>query len=92
MTLRKQAITLLTAILLMAGQLMVVIHSAEHPFHAADALCDVYQHAEQHHANVAVVNTAVETVSFQVQQIQFASDAEATPFKYYHLPRAPPVS
>lgn len=92
MILRKQTIVLLTAILLMVGQLMVVMHSAVHPFHASDALCAVYQHAEQHHANVAVVNNAVDTIFFQVRQPLLVHAADTTLFRYFRLPRSPPVS
>jgi hypothetical protein len=92
MTLRKQTLALLTGILLIAGQLMVVIHSTEHPFHKADALCAVYQHSEQHHMDVAVVRTAVETIFFQIQQVLTVQTADASLFKYHYLPRAPPAS
>ena len=92
MSLRKQTLALLTGILLIVGQLMVVVHSAEHPFHTADAQCAVYQHAEQNHANIVVVNTNVETVSFQVHQALLVQTAYTTRFNSYYLPRAPPVS
>jgi hypothetical protein len=92
MSLRKQTLALLTGILLIVGQLMVVVHSAEHPFHKADALCAVYQHTEQHHMDVAVVNNVVETIFFQIQQVLIVQAAEFSVFKYYYLPRAPPVS
>jgi hypothetical protein len=92
MSLHKQTLALLTGMLLILGQLMVVVHSAEHPFHKADALCSVYQHTEQHHMDVAVVRTAVETIFFEVRQTLFVFAADSFLFRYHYLPRAPPVS
>jgi hypothetical protein len=92
MSLRKQSLALLTGILLIVGQLMVVVHSVEHPFHKADALCAVYQHTEQHHMDVAVVKNVIETIFFQIQQVLVVQVADFSVFKYHYHPRAPPVS
>lgn len=51
----KQFVVLLAGLLLIAAQLVSLVHAADHPFHAEDEICAAFASFEKHDHAVAVV-------------------------------------
>ena len=51
----KQFVVLLAGLLLIAAQLVSLVHAADHPFHAEDEICAAFAAFEQHDHAIAVL-------------------------------------
>lgn len=51
----KQSVVLLAGLLLIAAQLVSLVHAADHPFHAEDEICAAFASLEKHDNAVAVL-------------------------------------
>ena len=56
---KKQSVVLLAGLLLIAAQLFSLVHSAEHPFHDHDEICDILGAVEKHKADAAAIESGV---------------------------------
>ena len=54
----KQSVVLLAGLLLIAAQLVSLVHAADHPFHAEDEICAAFAAFEQHDHAIAVLPAA----------------------------------
>jgi hypothetical protein len=51
----KQSVVLLAGLLLIAAQLVSLVHAAEHSFHAEDEVCAAFASFEKHNHAIAVL-------------------------------------
>ena len=54
----RKSVVLLAGLLLIAGQLLMLVHAADHPFHAEDEICAAFASFEHHNHAVAAVPPA----------------------------------
>ena len=54
----RKSVVLLAGLLLIAGQLLMLVHAADHPFHAEDEVCAAFASFEHHNHAIAAVPSA----------------------------------
>jgi hypothetical protein len=87
----KQFAVLMTGFLLIAGQLVSIVHAADHPFHADEEICAVFASLEQNDIDHARSPLGHHSLRFtnefdaRLTGITFARASRS------HLPRAPPL-
>ncbi|NOQ79082.1 MAG: hypothetical protein GQ546_06745 [Gammaproteobacteria bacterium] len=79
----------LISILLLIGQLAVLVHAEEHPFHESHESCDVFVAAEQTDSTLAINNIDLPVIKNDVSHICFIISELSISLSVYQA-RAPP--
>ncbi len=86
---RKHIPIALLSILLLIGQLSVLIHAVEHPFHDHDESCDIFISSEQSSDNLLINSLELPIVNNHSLVINTTTALFTTLELVYHA-RAPP--
>jgi hypothetical protein len=88
---RKQSVVLLLGLLLIAAQLVSLVHAADHPFHEEDEVCAAFASFEQHDHAIAVLPAPNPHPHLTCKSVTgFVSVFVDQPFLIYQS-RAPPL-
>mgnify|MGYP001817238329 CR=1 FL=1 len=88
----KQFVVLLAGLLLIAAQLVSLVHAAEHPFHDHDEVCEILSAVEKHDTGAAVVAPVVGFSRYSDELNSGDQSGPATIPASSYLARGPPVS
>jgi len=80
----------LISILLLIGQLGVLVHAVEHPFHDSHKSCDVFVAAEQVDSNLASAQVDLPTIKDDLTDVCIIISKLSTSLSVYQA-RAPPL-
>lgn len=88
---RTRAIAFIASLLLVAGQLIALVHAADHPFHAEDEICAAFASFDHNNHALAVLPQSSENVDHAGE----LSSQLPRPFIGHtplcYQPRAPPL-
>ena len=88
----KQLVSYLVAAILLLGQFAVVLHAADHPYHATDELCETYIHYEQQDASADLASAPLLSVVLPGEiAVVTRVDSDSLPLINY-FSRAPPLA
>lgn len=79
----------LISILLLIGQLTVLVHAEQHPFHESHESCDVFVAAEQTDSTLAINNIDLPVIKNDAPHICFIISKLSISLSVYQA-RAPP--
>jgi hypothetical protein len=87
----RQFVVLLASLLLIAAQLVSLVHAAEHPFHDHDEICDFLSAIEKHDTGAAVVAPAACFSRYSDALNSGDLSGPATTEVFSHPARGPPA-
>jgi hypothetical protein len=87
----KQSVVLLAGLLLIAAQLVSLVHAAEHPFHDHDEICEILSAVEKHDTGTAVVAPAAGFSRYSDELNSGDLSGPATTAVYSYPARGPPA-
>ena len=87
----KQSVVLLAGLLLIAAQLVSLVHAAEHPFHAEDEICASFTAFEQHDHAVAVLPGADLHSDLTCESVAGLPSVFVDKTAFLYQSRAPPL-
>jgi fermentation-respiration switch protein FrsA (DUF1100 family) len=87
---RKQLVSFLTAMLVVVGQFVTVVHATDHPYHAHDDSCTIYQATEKHKLTHVPEGLHFEVVLTGEDRATVAASNHSSILTSTYLARAPP--
>ena len=92
MLIRTRIIALVTGLLFMTGQLVSIVHAAEHPFHADIDICASFIGLEQQDATASAIVLADDVPCFSDEYEAGYQLPVYSPNLYTNPARAPPLT